>query len=255
MKKSSFEPVVTSRAFEQVSVQIRNLLASGELKPGDKLPPERELAAMLNVSRSVLREALRTLEIAGLLELRKGGSGGAFVVSGQFRIVTQAFKDMVYLGTISLAHLIEARQKFLVDAIELACERGTDAEFDAIEANIDRTEEEYRRNIDAFGYSSRRSDFAVEFYHLLASASKNEVIVVTVDSLTAMLLQFFRPSTERPPLQLIESRRRLLKHLRARNAARASKEMVTFLSALQHYILARDSARVTTGSELFKVIV
>jgi DNA-binding FadR family transcriptional regulator len=241
-KRHRFEPVsAPPRAFEQVCVQIRRLLADGTIKPGDKLPAERELAENLRVSRGVVREALRTLEIAGLIELRKGGSGGAFVVSEQFRIVAQAFKDMVYMGTISLAELIEARQKFLADAIELACERGLEEDFDAIEANIDRTEEEYKNLKNAFS-DTRRLQLAAEFYHLVGMASKNQVIVVALDTVSQMLLQFFRPRTNnRPTLQLVASRRRFLAHLRARNVGKASKEMSSYLAALQHYMLVLES--------------
>ena len=235
------------RAFEQVCVQIRKLLADGSLKPGDKLPAERDLADRLRVSRGVVREALRTLEIAGLLELRKGSSGGAFVVSEQFRIVTQAFKDMVHMGSVSLEELIEARKKFLVDAIELACERATDADFDAIEANIDQTEEEYKLARTSLR-DQRRLELSGEFYHLVGQASKNQVIVITLDTVSSMLLQFFRPTlNNRPTLQLVESRRRFLRHLRARSATRASKEMLTYLTALQHYILVLENSDPAIG--------
>ncbi|MGI4814441.1 MAG: FadR/GntR family transcriptional regulator, partial [Janthinobacterium lividum] len=208
MSKSTpagFTPVETPRAFEQVCVQIRALVSSGALKKGDKLPPERELAEHLRVSRGVLREALRTLEIAGLVELKKGGAGGAFIVAGQYRMLTQTFKDMVHMGSVTLSDLTEARQRFMVTAVELACERATEEDFAAIEANIQRTEACLQSG-DALG----REAAAVEFYHLLALASKNQVIVVTVDSMTLLLRQFYRPTTIRPPLQLLQSRKRMI---------------------------------------------
>jgi GntR family transcriptional regulator, transcriptional repressor for pyruvate dehydrogenase complex len=234
-----FTPITTPRAFEQVCVLIRGLIASGELKTGDKLPPERELAAKMQVSRGVVREALRTLEIAGLVQLRKGGSGGAFIVAGQFRMVTHAFKDMVQSGNITLSDLTEARQRFMVDAIELACERATDSDFDAMDANLVRTEEAIRdKDIPA------RSACTAEFYRLIASASKNEVIVITIETMTTLLRSVYRRSTSRPELKLIESRRRIVKLLRARQAAKASREMVVYLSAVQQYLLSEGSTEV-----------
>lgn len=74
-----FRPIHTKRAFEEICARIREQLALGVLKPGDKLPAERDLAQQLGVSRNVLREALRSLEMAGVLRLQKGVKGGAFV--------------------------------------------------------------------------------------------------------------------------------------------------------------------------------
>ena len=71
---SQFSAITPHRAFEDIADQIRGLVASGRLRPGDRLPPERELAALFNVSRNTLREALRALELAGMIEARKGAS-------------------------------------------------------------------------------------------------------------------------------------------------------------------------------------
>lgn len=68
----TFERIQTSRVFEEVTAQIRQMIVDGQLRPGHKLPAERELAARLGVSRSSVREALRALEIAGLVRLSKG---------------------------------------------------------------------------------------------------------------------------------------------------------------------------------------
>src|SRR5438270_14092576 len=70
--ESHFETVRKVRRYEQVAEQIRRLISSGQLKPGDLLPPERELAVKLGVGRSSIRDAVRTLEVMGILEPRQG---------------------------------------------------------------------------------------------------------------------------------------------------------------------------------------
>ena len=71
----TFQPIQVRRAFEEICDRIRARIAAGLLKPGDKLPAERELAQQLGVGRNALREALRSLEIAGIVRLQKGAQG------------------------------------------------------------------------------------------------------------------------------------------------------------------------------------
>ena len=74
-----FDSVKSNKVSQNITDQIRNAIFEGRLKPGDKLPSERELVEKFKVSKATLREALRSLEVLGFLEIRKGVSGGAFV--------------------------------------------------------------------------------------------------------------------------------------------------------------------------------
>ena len=88
-----FRPVKSRRLFEEVCEQVRNQIASGALKPGDKLPSERDLALQFDISRSAIREALRNLEFAGLVRLQKGVKGGSFVLGNEMGLVN-SFENM-----------------------------------------------------------------------------------------------------------------------------------------------------------------
>jgi GntR family transcriptional regulator, transcriptional repressor for pyruvate dehydrogenase complex len=146
----SFQEVKTRRVFEEICEQIRKRLASGVLKPGDKLPAERDLAVEFKVSRPAVREALRTLEISGVVSLQKGVKGGAFIRDGNPALLTQSLQDLMFLGRVSLAGLAEARRLINGMVIELACERATEEDFAAIERNIAEIEssEDLRRRAD-----------------------------------------------------------------------------------------------------------
>ncbi|HEX6363602.1 MAG TPA: GntR family transcriptional regulator, partial [Albitalea sp.] len=135
-----FAPIQTRRTFEEICERIRERVAAGDLKPGDKLPAERELAQQLGVGRNALREALRSLEIAGIVELRKGVKGGAFIRAGDPGRMDAVVRDMFSLGSISLSELAEARLHVQDLVVRLACERATEADYRALEAVIDRTE-------------------------------------------------------------------------------------------------------------------
>lgn len=229
-----FRPIHTRRAFEEICERIREQLALGVLKPGDKLPPERDLAQQLGVSRNVLREALRSLEMAGVLRLRKGVKGGAFVREGDTSRMNLVMRDMLSLGTISVRELSEARIDVLDLVVRLASVNGKQADFDALEANIERTELATRE-----GRLLDRVECSREFYKLLAVATGNKVIAMILDSVTEIHMRFVYAkvvSSGVAMARLAETRRKFLAALRARNATTASRLMRAHLESVQRML-------------------
>ncbi|MGI4814182.1 MAG: FadR/GntR family transcriptional regulator [Janthinobacterium lividum] len=237
----TFGMVKTRRAFEEICDQIRGELAAGRLKPGDRLPAERELAEQFGVSRTAVREALRSLEVAGIVYCQKGVNGGPYVTRGDPGVITLAVRDMVFLGQISTESLTEARIMITNDAIRLACERATTADLDAIEKDIDRWDESSRK-----GDSSRRTTEIIEFYRLLARATHNEVVVMLVDSLSEIVALLLARVAPEPRSDVAQVRRRILKHVRARDAEKAMSEMTSHLKRLSKYL--RDQEKVRAGA-------
>ncbi|MES2183898.1 MAG: FadR/GntR family transcriptional regulator [Pseudomonadota bacterium] len=233
-----FEPIQSQRAFEVVCERIRELVASGRLKKGDKLPPERELAQQLGVSRLSIREALRSLENAGLVALQRGPRGGAFIQGGSDRKMTELMQDMLDLGTITLSDLTEARIFILASVARLACERATDEDLAHLEENV-------RLNEAALQSGSRetRLQHATEFYTRLASATKNKVMMLVVRSLTDTIRVILQRIEIYPTQDLAVSRRRFLQALQARDAERAAQEMHTHLRKLHEHIVKHAAAQ------------
>ena len=95
------------RIFEDIYDQIRSDLASGALKPGDKLPAERELAEKLGFSRSAVREAIRALEASGIVYLQKGVNGGAFIQTGQVETVSIRNDAELHAFVMKIMHVME----------------------------------------------------------------------------------------------------------------------------------------------------
>jgi DNA-binding FadR family transcriptional regulator len=229
LDRPGFAPVKTRRTFEIICEQIRSQLASGVLKAGDKLPAERELAVELKVSRNALREALRSLEVAGIIRNVKGVKGGAFIQSAEPDRVTAAMRDYVSLGEVSLDELTEARLAIQDIIVRLACERGSNADFDELEAIAERTREQ--TGVEA------RYECAVAFYAVLARATGNRIFGVFVDSLSAILHDFVQgPGYETLQKSLIASRFKLIRFLRARDAAGAATEMRKHLERLHRHV-------------------
>lgn len=226
-----FKPVRTRRAFEAVCDQIRRQVADGSLQPGHRLPGERDLAAQFDISRSGVREALRSLELAGMVEARTGVNGGFFIKSGEPDGITQAVRDMVALGQMPTSSVTEARIELTCVAIRLACQRATPAELDAIEADIDFHTELFRQ-----GRGSRNTHSVGTFYRLLARATHNEVIVMLVDALSEIVRTLLARIDPRPREDIIQVRRKVLRCLRAGAADEACAVMTLHLQNLNDYL-------------------
>ena len=226
-----FEPIPARRAFEEVVQRIRAQVAKGVLKKGDKLPPERQLAEQLGVSRLAIREALRSLENAGFVSLQRGPKGGAFIQGGGDEKLTELMQDMLDLGTIPLSDLTEARLVILDSVTRLACKRATEEELDNIEENV-------RKNEEVLESSDReeRLAHAAEFYIRLVAATKNKVLMMVIKSLTDIVRLTLSQIEIFPSRELTQSRRLVMQQLRMRNPDKAAEEMRSHLQKLHAHI-------------------
>ncbi|MBL8359190.1 MAG: FadR family transcriptional regulator [Rubrivivax sp.] len=231
---ASFVAITPHRAFEDIAGQIRALVADGRLKPGDRLPPERELAAQFHVSRNTLREALRALELAGMIESRKGAAGGAFVRPGSGKVVVGGLRDLYHLGAITPEHLTEARIWLSTLVVRVACERATEEDLAALEANVAAA-----MRADEAGDFDERQRLHREFHLILAQATRNPIVAITMEGVMEVLGHFIARIGPRENPFTLPSRRRFLKHLRARDAEAAAAEMTRFLERMQQGYLAQ----------------
>jgi GntR family transcriptional regulator, transcriptional repressor for pyruvate dehydrogenase complex len=230
----TFRPIRARRAFEEICERIREQLALGVLKPGDKLPAERELAQQLGVSRNVLREALRSLEMAGILKLQKGVKGGAFIREGDTSRMNEVMRDMLSLGTISVRELSEARINVIDLVVRLACVNARQRDFEALEANIERTDAATRE-----GRLLDRVECSREFYKLLAESTGNKVIIMIVNSVTEIHMRFVYAkvaSSGAATPRLTDKRRQFLSAVRARDVATATRLMRLHLESVQRML-------------------
>lgn len=234
-----FSAIAPARAVDEIASQVREMIASGSLKPGDRLPSERDLSARLHVSRNTLREALRALEHAGIVEMRKGATGGAFVRPGNSGVIVNGMRDLYHLGAITPAQLTEARVWLSEVVVRVACARATDEDFEALEANIEASakapdfDERARHNRD--------------FHVILAQATRNPILVITMEGIVEVFGRFIAQIGPSDNSFILPSRRRFMKHLRARDAASAAAEMTKALVRLQTKYMAQWSALSAAG--------
>lgn len=231
-----FAPVRTQRTFELISDRIREQLRAGALRPGDKLPAERELARQFGTSRNAVREALRSLEHTGVIELQKGARGGAFITDGNPGAMSQSMQDLLHLGGLTLSNVAEARLAIEDAVVALAAARAVPADFDRLDANIDAAEALARE-----GDIEAKTELNMEFHNLLAECTGNPVLVLLMRTLTELLRSVNRPLTAEDTGDVVRRRRRFMGYLRARDAAAAQAEMRAHLDRV-HELFAAGQA-------------
>lgn len=235
---ADFRPVRTARAFEEIAGQIRGELALGRLRPGDRLPSERALSEQFGVSRNTLREALRALENAGLLKLKKGAAGGAFVAEETGGAVIAGLRDMYHLGAIAPDHLTEARVWIESMAVRAACERATPVDLAAMHTNIAAAREAGQ---DFF----KRAEIHLEFHRLIARTTRNPIMAIMMEAITEIMQHFIRAIGPHENRYVLPSRLRFMRHMEARDADAAVAEMESHLRRLHRYYLSRTVSKGT----------
>jgi GntR family transcriptional repressor for pyruvate dehydrogenase complex len=240
-----FRRIHTPRAFEEIADQIRRELADRRLRAGDRLPPERTLAEQFGVSRNTLREALRSLENAGLLRLQKGAMGGAFVRESTGDAIVTGLRDMFHLGAIAPEHLTEARVLIESIAVRAACERATAEDIDALKANVAAAESAARAKTDFYAQAAIHLDF----HRIIARATKNPVMVIVMEALVDVMQHFIQAIGQTRNPWVLPSRRRFMKHFAAGDCDAAVTEMEQHLERLnRHYLsLKKEQGRAETA--------
>lgn len=169
-----FRSVRAPRVYEHIVEQVEHAILDGRLRNGDRLPPERELVRQFRASRVAVREALRTLEHRGLIEVRHGASGGHFVRHVDAGLLRRDLATLLRLARITVTQLSEARLLIEPPIAELAARRATPAQVEALRTALDA------RAALGDGHS-RPLDLA--FHRLVAEAAANPLLTVLVDAL------------------------------------------------------------------------
>jgi len=227
------EPIETQeRLYVRVARRIEDLVSSGEVSAGDKLPSERDLAEMLQVSRPSIREAMIALEVSGVIEVR---SGSGIYVADRSRQLSAVVAD----EGIGPFEILEMRLLIEPETCALAAERISDDQL-----------EQLRKIYDEMGRTSGTSEveaFDSQFHNLIAEASENTAIARTVSWLWLQRDQselsrgFHRLIIEEGVYPVLDEHTAIFKALETRNPDEARKAMRVHLeaataSAAQHFL-------------------
>ena len=178
-----YKPTKTKRTFEEISNKIKELIFTGALKPGDKLPSENQLAKKFKVGRQSVREALRLLEISGFITIQQGVNGGPVIQNTMLNKMAGMFLDTYKFNRIPIKDLTVARVETGKQVLRLAIDNATKTNIRELMENISKAKNKQNKNLPAFEEN-------INFHRLLAKASKNHVFVLVMESLMAVESDF-----------------------------------------------------------------
>ncbi len=176
----ALKTIRTGRLADQVSDQLKQSLFKGEYLEGEKLPSEHELMRVFGVSRIVVREAIRNLENSGILEIKRGPTGGAFVRSMKHDAVSNLVRDTLKLGQTSVAEIMEVRLQVEPIVAGLAAKRRTPEDIMMLENGIER--------MPKVKSGDKYVEWNGNFHRLVAKASHNSMYELLVNILMDMTL-------------------------------------------------------------------
>jgi len=228
MKFSKITPV---RLYESVIEQIMDLIKNNKLKPGDKLPPERELAEKLSISRGSLREAFRVLESRGLIKSKPGG--GRFIREVKKETLIDTENVILNLEKSSILELLEAREMFEVKIAKIAAQRATTEDIELIEKALNKMGEEEELKDD------KKTESDTEFHLAIASASHNFVFI-NIIRLHLDLLKDTREKTWKIPgrrEEQQEEHQAIFKAIKEHNSKKAGEVMLKHLKNIRKVVI------------------
>lgn len=185
------EQPTRERLSDQIARQIKKLIFSTSIEVGEKLPTERDLARSLNVSRVVVREALRSLEQAGFIEIRPGHSGGSYVSNKVYKPLFDSIYDLFEDGKLNLHHFYQAREAIELLSVRLAMEHIDEKDLEELQ------EINERLKVDAFNNQTLHQH-NMDFHMKLADLSGNPLIKLIVGALLSLLKMLLHVPKQSP---------------------------------------------------------
>lgn len=225
----SFQPIKTKKIYEEIMEQLKDMIGSGELKPGEKLPSERDMSDSLGVSRASVREALTALEALGILDIRPGE--GTFVRETSVSRIFEPLAMVLAVERNPGAQMMEIRRILETEAAALAAERASEDNLSNIEIILDKM-----KNAEII---SEAVDFDLKFHYSIAEASHNTILLRMMNTVADLMHHTFRSNRENFYADPVKGPRTIREHeaiaaaIRARNPVLAREKMLEHINHIE----------------------
>ena len=234
--KAELERIRRTKVYEEVAQQLHRLIVEGHFKPGDKLPTERELAEAFGVSRASVRDAVRSLELLGLVEPRQGQGRVVRPLSPDGLVKPLA--SVLVRNRALLGELLEVRKMLEPPIAARAALLATPEEIARMEQIVDRQAERLRRG-------ELPIDEDTEFHYVIATAARNSVILQVIDVLMDLLQESRQQSlqVQGRPQKSVEGHRLILDGIRRRDPGATEAAMRQHLEEIEAVLSANPDAQ------------
>ena len=229
-----FKCAQTNKVSQNIVNQIRKAIFKGVLRPGDKLPSDKELMNSFGVSKGSLREALRSLEVLGLLQIRKGALGGAFVTEVDIEKAKEGFSNFFIFRDLSLKNLFDVRLILESRIAECAASIITGDDLRQLEQILQETRDALQNNLPL---SYREKEVA--FHLIIARATRNPLLIFLLDFVENLLLdakEILNPGRDFS-VRVLEAHERIYKALAARDADQARSAIIQDVREVEEALL------------------
>jgi GntR family transcriptional repressor for pyruvate dehydrogenase complex len=230
-RTDAFAPINGSRASELVLEQIRDAFFTG-MKPGDWLGTETDLARRFGVSRLTMRDAVRTLEAYGMVDVKVGAGGGLRIAQADSKHFVEALAVQIHLLGVGAAELTEALEVIEPRATRLAAERRTDEQLERLRACL-------ALHTDPKENPVAVHDAAAEFHAIIAEASGNQPLFVALRAVRINEVHLLDPDAL-PTVNdtLFSAHQRIFRAIERKSAAEAERLMASHISTLSKNLAA-----------------
>ncbi len=228
------KPIKTRKIYEEIVEQIRKLVTDGDLKPGDRLPSERDLAERLQVSRASVREALSALEMMGLLEVRSGE--GTYIRQGNIESVIIPLAWALSMEKDTVLELLEVRKILEVQAVCLAAERAGEEDL----TELQRALQAMRLDLEA-GKLGEEADHS--FHYTVARAAHNKILLRLMNTISDTMQQTLTTSRLKlyqgagTPEKLYHEHIEIYEAIQTKDVERAKTSMFNHLAGVEQEML------------------
>lgn len=231
-----FSPVNVDRVSQVIVDQIKVLIRDGRLLPGDRLPSERELCQRFGVSRVTVREALRVLEASGLVAIRVGAHGGAFLTTPSAARLGEGLADLISLAPLTAVNVTEARIIVELGILPLAVERATEEDIAALFAMVEESEA-------AVAEGKYTVEMSAAFHIRVGVCTHNPAIEMLLSSFHGPMRMSIEESHIAAPMghRGTEEHRKLAEAIQARDLAAAREVMTTHLERTAQRVAASEA--------------
>ena len=224
--KATMAPIDRAGITELVVQRIKELLERGELKAGSRLPPERELADMLHISRPSLRTALKALSVMGIINAKPGA--GTYIAESLPEVFTEPMRFMTLINNTSDEEMFETRLIIEAGLAELAAERASDEDIKALNTEI----EGMRTSLDD---PENYLKHDVRFHQAIARAANNKLMSGVMDTVAQLLFHLRRQTIARASDldEAIDWHQKIVEAMKKHDSKRAKEMLSGHLRASQ----------------------